>query len=132
MTLSRTKTFANPGYTVMTFTVDGIELSSIADYLHESKRMQLGFDSMGMYLATLPFQINPFVKNSKTFCSKHVTLALKKANIEAVQGLNENIVTPSKLYKVLQEGLRKDRFVIGSVQFKQKALMESGMMFAIQ
>ena len=133
VTLSRTKTFANPGYTVMTFTVDGIELSSIADYLHDSKRMQLGFDSLGMYLAALPFQVNPFASRSnKTFCSKHVTLALKRAGIEAVQGLNENIVTPSKLYKVLHEGLRKDRFVVGSVQYKQKALAEGGALFVIQ
>ncbi len=42
---------------MLTFTVDGLELSSISDYLHESKRMQLGFDSVGMYLAALPFQV---------------------------------------------------------------------------
>jgi hypothetical protein len=133
VSLSHTKTFANPGYTVMSFTVNGIELSCIADYLHDSHRMQLGFDSLGMYLATLPFQINPFASQSgKTFCSKHVTRALKEACIESVQGLNENIVTPSKLYRVLHEGLRKDRFVVGSVDFKQRALMESGTMFAIQ
>jgi hypothetical protein len=71
-------------------------------------------------------------QSGKTFCSKHVTRALKAACIESVQGLNENIVTPSKLYKVLHEGLRKDRFVVGSVDFKQRALMESGTMFAIQ
>jgi len=57
VTLTRTKTFANPGYTVLTFTVDGNELSRIGDYLHESKRMQLGFDYLGMYLAALPFQV---------------------------------------------------------------------------
>jgi len=56
VSLTRTKTFANPGYTVLTFTVSGAELSGIADYLFESKRMDLGFDSMGMYLAALPFQ----------------------------------------------------------------------------
>lgn len=133
VTLSRTKTFANPGYTVMTFTVDGVELSCIADYLHESKRMELGFDSLGMYLAALPFQLNPFASRSnRTFCSKHVTLALKRGGIEAVQGLNENIVTPSKLYRVLHEGLRKDRFVVGSVQYKQKALVEGAALFTIQ
>ena len=57
VTLTRTKTFANPGYTVLTFTVDGTELSRIADYLFESKRMELGFDAVGMYLAALPFQV---------------------------------------------------------------------------
>jgi hypothetical protein len=105
----------------------------MADYLHESKRMQLGFDGIGMYLAALPFQLNPFAASSKkTFCSKHVGSALQAAGIEAVEGLNMNIVTPSKLYKVLHERLRKDRFVVGSVQFKQKALVESGVMFTIQ
>lgn len=42
VTLTRSKTFANPGYTVLTFTVDGTELARITDYLHESKRLQVG------------------------------------------------------------------------------------------
>lgn len=58
----------------------------------------------------------------RTFCSKHVTNALKAGGIEAVHGANENIVTPSKLYALLQEKLRKERFVAGSVQYKMKAL----------
>ncbi len=61
-----------------------------------------------------------------------MTLALKAGNIEAVQGQNENIVTPSKLYRLLNERLRKDRFVVGSVDYKQKALAFSGAMFSIE
>ena len=87
------------GYTVMTFTVNDNELHAIQTYLGASFSMQLGFDSVGMYLAALPIQINPCVSRSKTFCSKHVTCALKAANIEAVQGVNENIVTPSRLFR---------------------------------
>ena len=132
VTLTRSKTFANPGYTVLSFTVDGLELSRMADYLHESKRRQLGFDTVGMYLAALPFQLNPFASTQTTFCSKHVTTALKAARIEAVEGLNENIVTPSKLYRVLHDRIRKDRLVVGSVQYKQRALAESGAVFTIQ
>jgi hypothetical protein len=115
---------------------------------------QLGFDSVGMYLAALPFQLNPFAPSNRTFCSKHVTKALKAGQIEAVEGLNENIVTPSKLYKViflfaflagylktcaeaflkqvLHDRLRNDRMVVGSVQYKQKALAECGAVFTIQ
>ncbi len=132
VSLTKTKTFANPGYTVVSFTVDGTELSKMADYLHESKRRQLKFDSVGMYLAALPFQLNPFSPSTKTFCSKHVTTALKCASIEAVDGLNENIVTPSKLFRVLHDKLRKDRLVVGSVPSKQRALVESGAVFTIQ
>jgi hypothetical protein len=133
VTLTRSKTFANPGYIVTSFTVDGVELAHMADYLHKSKHMQLGFDSVCMYLAALPFQLNPFASSGKrTFCSKHVTKALKAAKIEAVEGLNENIVTPSKLYKVLQDKLRRDRLVVGSVQYKTRALAESGAVFTIQ
>jgi hypothetical protein len=120
------------GYTVFTFTVDGVELSKIADYLFESKRMQLQFDSVGMYLAALPFQINPFASQKTTFCSKHVTRALKAAGIEAVAGLNENIVTPSKLFRVLHDKLPKERLVVGSVLYKQQALREQGAVFSVQ
>ncbi len=56
----------------------------MADYLYESKHRRLGFNSVGMYLAALPFQINPFAPSTRTFCSKYVTMALKCANIEAV------------------------------------------------
>ncbi len=45
------------GYSVLTFTVDGNELDGISQHLHESKRLQMGFDSLGMYLAALPFQV---------------------------------------------------------------------------
>lgn len=133
VTLTRTKTFANPAYTVVTFTVSRAELVQISDYLHEAKRMQLKFDSMGMYLAALPFQLNPFAGSSRTtFCSKHVTLALKAAGIEAVTGLNENIVTPSKLYNVLKTKLDTNRLVAGTVDFKQQQLMAQGAIFTIQ
>lgn len=120
------------GYTVLSFTVDGVELSHIADYLFEAKRMQLKFDAVGMYLAALPFQLNPFASGSRsTFCSKHVTKALKAAGIEGMATLNENIVTPSKLYKVLNECLDRDRMVLGSVKYKERALIESGAIFSI-
>ena len=125
VSLTKTKTFANPGYTVTTFTVTGKELEGIRHYLQESRRMQLGFDSVGMYLAALPFQLVP--RSSRTtFCSKHVTRALKAGGIEAVQHLNENIVTPSKLYRVLQEKIPSSRKVAGTVPFKQQQMVQGG------
>lgn len=127
VTLTKSKTFANPGYTVTTFTVSGRELAGIRQYLHDSKRMQLGFDAMGMYLAALPFQLGP--RSSRTtFCSKHVTMALKAGGIDAVQDLNENIVTPSKLYRVLQERIPSSRKVAGSVAYKQQSMMQNARM----
>lgn len=132
VTLTKTKTFANPGYTVLTFTVTRPELVSITNYLHEAKRMQLKFDAVGMYLAALPFQLNFFSGSKATFCSKHVTHALRCAGIEAVAELNENIVTPSKLYKVLKEKLNRDRLVAGTVEFKQRELLDKGAIFTIQ
>ena len=77
--------------------------------------------------------MNPFASSSRTtFCSKHVTKALKAAGIEGVSRLNENIVTPSKLYKVLHDELDRDRMVVGSVNHKQKMMAESGAIFSIQ
>ena len=40
--------------------------------------------------------------------------------------LNENIVTPSKLYKVLHDKIPDDRKVAGSVAFKQQSMARSG------
>lgn len=124
VTLTKTKTFANPGYTVMTFAVTGRELNGIMQYLNESKRMQLSFDGLGMYLAALPIQLG-FRGNRSTFCSKHVTMALKSGGIDAVKDLNENIVTPSKLYRVLYEQIPSDRKVAGTVAFKQQSMQQN-------
>lgn len=57
VTLSRSKTFANPGYTIVSFTVNGNELQDMTHQLNESKRVNNGFDAVGMYLAALPFQV---------------------------------------------------------------------------
>lgn len=124
VTLTKTKTFANPAYTIMSFSVTGLELSRIMDYLHESKRQQLKFDQVGMFLAALPFQVG-WRSQSSTFCSKHVTRALKAAGIEAVMDLNENIVTPSKLYKILYSNVPADRKVAGSVQYKEISMVNN-------
>lgn len=48
-----------------------------------------------------------------------------------MEGINENIVTPSRLYKILHDRIRKDRLVVGSVLYKQKALAEVGSVFTI-
>lgn len=124
VSLTKTKTFANPAYTILTFSVSGLELSSILDYLHESKRLQLSFDKAGMFLAALPLQVG-WRNSRRTFCSKHVTKALKAAQLEAVMDLNENIVTPSKLYKILHENIPADRKVAGSVQYKESCMLNS-------
>lgn len=124
VTLTKTKTFANTAYTVMTFSVSGPELGRITEYLQESKRQQLSFDKLGMLLAVLPFQLG-WRWRKTTFCSKHVTKALKAGIIEAVMDLNENIVTPSKLYKVLYTQIPADRKVAGSVQYKESSMQNN-------
>lgn len=123
VTLTKTKTFANPAYTIMSFSVTGQELSKMLDYLHESKRQQLKFDQLGMFLAALPFQIG-WRSQRSTFCSKHVTKALKAGGIQAVMDLNENIVTPSKLYKVLYHKIPAERKLAGSVQYKESSMLQ--------
>lgn len=126
VTMTKTKTFANPMYTVMTFSVNNAELSSMLDYLHDSKRQQVGFDRIGMMLAALPFQLGWRSRNS-TFCSKHVTMSLKAGGIEAVADLNENTVTPSKLFMVLHTRMPSERKVVGSVQYKENEMMNHGL-----
>jgi hypothetical protein len=126
VTLTKTKTFANPGYTIMTFSVSGRELDSMLNYLQDSKRQQLQFDRTGMMLAALPFQVG-WRSCRSTFCSKHVTKALKAGSIEAVLALNENAVTPSKLFKVLHNNMPAERKVAGSVQYKENEMMSHGL-----
>lgn len=98
-----TKTFSNPGYLVHTLSVTGAQLRRISDFIHDCKRREVCFDSVGMYLSMLPVQVW-YGGESRTFCSKYVTQALQAAGgVVQVEGLNPNIVSPSKLYRALVE-----------------------------
>lgn len=123
VTLDHVKTFANPGYVVHTILVDSAQLNMINDFIHDNHERKVSFDQMGMYLATFPMQLNKNT-NTKTFCSKYVTQALQRADVKSVSKLNPNIVTPSKLYKVLSTAT-EDRIVAGSVDYKQRELMST-------
>lgn len=138
-----TKTFANPGYVVHTLSVGRDQLQRITDFAHESQRRGVGFDALGMYLATLPFQLKP-ASQRHTFCSRYVVEALQDAGgIPGVEGLNASTTSPSKLYRSLaqatapggeqqqqqfssQGGPRQVPGVVGTVSFKLEQLKRHG------
>lgn len=120
VSLTQVKSFANPGYIVHSMTVTNDELVKLTQFMVESHQQKVRFDACGMYLALLPFHICRSSKG-KTFCSKYVTDALQHAGILDVQGVNSSIVTPARLYQLLQVDPEK-RMVVGSVAYKQDCL----------
>lgn len=122
VTLSSQKTFANPGYAVHTLEVNGEQLSNIRSFLSACHAQGQSFDKNGMYLATLPFPVPRSRKG--TFCSKLVTEALQRGGVRCVQGLNADIVSPSKLWKLLRKG---EPALCGTVRYKQNQLLEKGV-----
>lgn len=126
VSVTQSKTFANPGYVVHSIAVSAAELRRIRAFVAEQVKDQTPFDLWGMYLALLPFPIRCPSDARGTFCSKLVVEALQAGGIECVQGHNPNLVSPSKLYKILCKDTREGRRVVGSVDYKQKQMSSAG------
>ena len=116
VTMTSSKTFANPGYIVYSTTVNRAQLQNLLEFVRRSHEDRVAFDHVGMYASLLPFEIR---KSSpkKTFCSKYTVEALQAAGVNCLKNINPNLTTPSKLYKILTtEGCSS---LIGSVEYKQ-------------
>lgn len=120
VSMSRVKTFANPGYVVHTETISKAKLASMREIMSEYVRRQVGFDSLGMYLAILPFPTPLTRGSSRTFCSRYVTELLQMAGL--VTDLDPIITTPSKLFHRLKQSV--DVGTIGTVEYKRASLMK--------
>lgn len=123
VSLNKHKTFANPGYIVHTISVGKKQLDDMLDHVHEIHRTGVGFDHMGMFMASLPVQLVPSPRR-RTFCSRYVVEVLQAGGLEDVSGLNPSITTPSRLYRVLKAAdSRAGRATIaGSVEYKMRGL----------
>lgn len=129
--MNKSKSFANPGYTVHTFAVSKRQMDDIFRFVQASHDNRVAFDHIGMFCASLPFHVPRLGwkgGDEKTFCSKYVTDALQRGGVECVQGLDSRIVTPSKLYKVLTQNAKAgaDVSIIGSVAYKEKSMETRG------
>lgn len=76
MSLTKSKTFSNPGYIVHSISVTRKQMDDMLDMIYESHRTGVRFDGTGMFLAALPFQVLPSSKRS-TFCSKYIVQVCK-------------------------------------------------------
>jgi hypothetical protein len=121
VSVNKSKTFANPGYSVLSIGVNETQLNRLKEKIQENYTAQTAFDRIGMYLATLPIQLLP-TRLRKTFCSKYITTLLQHADVACVRGLNPSITTPSKLYKVIRQSVQGST-LLGTVDYKRNALL---------
>lgn len=57
VSLTHSKSFGNPGYTIHTMAITASQLKRIRAYIYQHHEGQTGFDAVGMYMAVLPFQV---------------------------------------------------------------------------
>lgn len=111
------KTFANPCYRVVSMVVSKQDLQAVNAFVDRHVKGRTPFSASQMYRAMLPVRVWPRAwTGCGTFCSRYVTEALQEANVRSVQGLDAGLVSPSKLYKVVNDCPRGK--VAGSVKFK--------------
>lgn len=121
VTFNKSKTFANPGYVVHSICVNDQELVKIKKFISSSCSQKVKFDGGGMYLSVLPFSVTS-TDPGKTFCSKYITEALQAADLRCLKGVDSRIVSPTKLYKILQRDNEK-RQVMSTVEFKKSKIL---------
>jgi hypothetical protein len=121
VSVNKSKTFANPGYSVLSIGVNDSQLSRLKEEIQENFNGRISFDGIGMFMSALPVQLLPS-NPRKTFCSKYATKILQHADILCVRGLNPSITTPSKLYKVINSSMQGSS-LLGTVEYKRNALL---------
>lgn len=121
---SSEKTFANPCYKVISITVSKQELQAVRAFVDGHVKNQTPFSAGQMYLAMLPVRLWPRAWTcAGTFCSRYVTEALQAAHVGSVQGLDAGLVSPSKLFRVVNDCPKGK--VAGSVRFKEWNLSQN-------
>lgn len=119
VSMNNVKTFANPGYVVVTLSVSTEELHEMRTFIERTHAARCRFDGLGMFVCMLPFRAIPWSSGgNSTFCSKYVTDILKAGGIETVQPYQSAIMSPSKLFKQLQADYH-GRLVTDSVRYKK-------------
>jgi hypothetical protein len=121
VSVTKSKTFANPGYSVLSIGVNDVQVSRIKERIQNEFNNHVSFDSVGMFMAALPIQILP-TRKKRTFCSKYITDILQCADVACVRGINANITTPSRLYKIINSSLDGSS-LLGTVDYKRNTLL---------
>lgn len=126
VSISREKTFRNPGYKVYSMTVSDESLENAKRFI-KSCVSNVAFSPLAMYMSTLPVQLLPETYLSgTTFCSKYVGEILQLAGISYMERVNTNILTPSKLLKVVGN---KCPPMLGTVSYKAQSMHVSNKSF---
>jgi hypothetical protein len=124
------KQFNNPNYTFMSTSISPEQNQKVVQFCKNAVKEGHRFNQASMFKSLLPFSIAAPAYGD-TFCSKYVTEAMQAAGIPAVQGLNADITTPSKLYNVL---LQSKSFQVASTvpaRYRMITAEESPLNFKI-
>lgn len=104
----KTRTFANPNYTILTLEVSDQAFSRMYAAAHSAAKRGDRFSSAAMLRSWLPCccccnTLPP----GRTFCSAYVTALLQQGGVQEVRGLNPANVRPSSLFRLLQDAPRQ-------------------------
>lgn len=126
VSISREKTFRNPGYKVYTLTISDEDLENAKRFI-KSCVSNVAFSQVAMYMSTLPVQLLPRAYlNGTTFCSKYVGEILQSAGVGYMHQVNTNILTPSKFLRIMGD---KCPPMLGTVTYKAKNIHVSNKTF---
>lgn len=110
--------FANPHYSIVTLNVPTSDFFKMYNFCLSAQANKTEFNEWGMYTSFFTCCCK-FPKKNATFCSEYITNVLKSGNVKCVQHVQSSKMSPSKLWKILQE---HDKQMFSTVPYKMDLL----------
>ena len=98
----KTRTFANPNYTILTLTVSDQAFTKMYNAAQAAAARGDSFSTPAMVRSWFPCCCNSLPRG-KTFCSAYVTSLLQVGDVREVQGVNPANMRPSSLFRLIHE-----------------------------
>lgn len=103
------KTYQRDGYFSFAIEVSKAQRIKIKEYCRMQAEREVAFSRVAMYMSYLPWQL---MQIEGTFCSKHVASALQVGQVEGLDQVNPNLVTPSSLFRMLLKKSQTDSPIV--------------------
>lgn len=99
------RTFANPRYDVLSFTVSHQQYEKMHAYCRSEAQSGTEFSSLAMLETVFSCcaPVSALLGSGGTCCSKHVASALKAGDFADMRGVNPRHMTPSSLHRRLSK-----------------------------
>lgn len=120
------RTYANPHYTILTFTVTDTQFKRMFDFCMTQVNKHVAFDEVRMYSLYLPRIIRGLIPRRGTFCSEYITMALQAGGMQEVANTDASTTSPSALHRIMSQKRSTHTQCFSTVPHKMNLVVQNG------